>query len=91
MHKRLKTLAYILFFAVPALAGAQFAPDPPLRLGRRLHGGAHLRALGDLAGRHVAIVGDLTHSRVFRSNIQCLTRLGARVTVGAFAVMAPRY
>lgn len=28
MHKRLKALIYILFFAMPALAGAQFAPDP---------------------------------------------------------------
>ena len=28
--------------------------------------------LGDLAGRHVAIVGDLTHSRVVRSNLICL-------------------
>ena len=32
------------------------------------------RALGDLAGRHVAIVGDLTHSRVLRSNLICLAR-----------------
>jgi hypothetical protein len=28
MHKRLKLLAYALLFATPALAGAQFAPDP---------------------------------------------------------------
>lgn len=28
MHKQLKTFAYILFLAVPAFAGAQFAPDP---------------------------------------------------------------
>jgi hypothetical protein len=28
MHKRLKALTYILFLATPALAGAQFAPDP---------------------------------------------------------------
>ena len=27
--------------------------------------------------RHVVIVGDLTHSRVFRSNVLCLTKLGA--------------
>ncbi|MCP3423672.1 aspartate carbamoyltransferase catalytic subunit [Nocardioides pinisoli] len=47
------------------------------------------RHLGSLEGRHVAIVGDLTHSRVFRSNIQCLTRLGARVTVVAPPTLMP--
>ena len=36
------------------------------------------RRLGSLEGRHVAIVGDLTHSRVFRSNVLLLTKLGAR-------------
>ena len=35
------------------------------------------RRLGDLEGRHVAIVGDLTHSRVLRSNLICLKTLGA--------------
>jgi aspartate carbamoyltransferase catalytic subunit len=39
------------------------------------------RALGDLRGRHVAIVGDLTHSRVLRSNLLCLSALGARITL----------
>ncbi|PKH41444.1 aspartate carbamoyltransferase [Nocardioides alpinus] len=47
------------------------------------------RRLGSLEGRHVAIIGDLTHSRVFRSNIQCLTRLGARVTVVAPPTLMP--
>src|SRR6476469_1847312 len=47
------------------------------------------RRLGSLEGRHVVIVGDLTHSRVFRSNIQCLTRLGARVTVVAPPTLMP--
>ena len=47
------------------------------------------RHLGSLEGRHVAIIGDLTHSRVFRSNIQCLTRLGARVTVVAPPTLMP--
>lgn len=47
------------------------------------------RHLGSLEGRHVAIVGDLAHSRVFRSNIQCLTRLGARVTVVAPPTLMP--
>ncbi len=38
-------------------------------------------ALGPLDGRVVAIVGDVAHSRVARSNIHALTALGARVRV----------
>ena len=47
------------------------------------------RRLGSLEGRHVAIIGDLTHSRVFRSNVLCLTKLGARVTVVAPPTLMP--
>ena len=47
------------------------------------------RRLGSLEGKHVAIIGDLTHSRVFRSNIQCLTALGADVTVVAPPTLMP--
>ncbi len=47
------------------------------------------RHLGSLKGRHVAIVGDLTHSRVFRSNVLCLAKLGARVTVVAPPTLMP--
>jgi aspartate carbamoyltransferase catalytic subunit len=36
-----------------------------------------------LAGRTIAIVGDITHSRVARSNIDVFTRLGATVIVVA--------
>lgn len=36
-------------------------------------------ALGSLDGRTVAIVGDVAHSRVARSNLQSLVTLGARV------------
>jgi aspartate carbamoyltransferase catalytic subunit len=39
-------------------------------------------ALGSLDGRLLAIVGDVAHSRVARSNIHCLTTLGMRVRVG---------
>jgi len=39
-------------------------------------------ALGTLTGRVVAIVGDVAHSRVARSNIHALGALGARVRVG---------
>ena len=38
-------------------------------------------ALGPLDGRRIVIVGDVAHSRVARSNIWCLTALGARVRV----------
>jgi aspartate carbamoyltransferase catalytic subunit len=36
--------------------------------------------LGGVAGLHVAIVGDVLHSRVARSNIQAFVLMGARVT-----------
>jgi aspartate carbamoyltransferase catalytic subunit len=39
-------------------------------------------ALGSLEGRVVAIVGDVAHSRVARSNLHALSALGARVRVG---------
>ena len=47
------------------------------------------RHLGTLEGKHVAIIGDLTHSRVFRSNIKSLAKLGARVTVVAPPTLMP--
>lgn len=47
------------------------------------------RRLGSLEGRHVAIIGDLTHSRVFRSNVLCLEKLGASVTVVAPPTLMP--
>jgi aspartate carbamoyltransferase catalytic subunit len=37
--------------------------------------------LGGIAGLHVAIVGDVLHSRVARSDIQALVIMGARVTL----------
>ena len=39
------------------------------------------RLRGDVAGKHVVIVGDILHSRVARSNMLALERLGARVTM----------
>jgi aspartate carbamoyltransferase catalytic subunit len=47
------------------------------------------RRLGSLEGRHVVIVGDLTHSRVFRSGVKALTKLGAQVTVVAPPTLMP--
>ncbi len=45
--------------------------------------------LGSLAGRHVAIVGDVKHSRVARSDIEIFTRLGAQVTLVAPRTLLP--
>jgi len=45
--------------------------------------------LGDLEGRHVVIVGDITHSRVARSNVILLNTLGARVTLVAPPTLMP--
>jgi aspartate carbamoyltransferase catalytic subunit len=42
-----------------------------------------------LAGLKVAIVGDIEHSRVVRSNIHLLQKLGAKVTVGGPRTMMP--
>jgi aspartate carbamoyltransferase catalytic subunit len=46
---------------------------------------------GKIAGLKVAIVGDIAHSRVARSNIYGLTKMGAHVTVAGPATMIPRY
>ena len=45
---------------------------------------------GRIAGLKVAIVGDITHSRVARSNIHGLTKMGAHVSVAGPATMLPR-
>jgi len=45
--------------------------------------------LGRISGLNVSIVGDIAHSRVARSNIWGLTKLGANVTVCAPAMLVP--
>ena len=45
--------------------------------------------LGRLAGLHVAIVGDVLHSRVARSNVLLLHTLGAKVTLIAPPTLLP--
>jgi aspartate carbamoyltransferase catalytic subunit len=50
----------------------------------------HLRdGVGDLSGVRVAIVGDVLHSRVARSNVLLLKTLGAHVTVIAPPTLLP--
>ena len=48
-----------------------------------------LQSLGSLEGRVVAIVGDIAHSRVARSDIYAFTKLGAEVRVAGPASMIP--
>jgi len=45
--------------------------------------------LGKIQGLNVAIVGDIAHSRVARSNIWGLTKLGAKVTLCAPRILLP--
>ena len=45
---------------------------------------------GKIAGLHVAIIGDILFSRVARSNIHALIKLGARVTLCGPPTLVPR-
>ena len=47
--------------------------------------------LGEVAGKKVAIIGDILHSRVALSNIFALQKLGAEVMVCGPATLLPKY
>jgi aspartate carbamoyltransferase catalytic subunit len=47
--------------------------------------------LGSLKGKKVLIVGDITHSRVALSNIDCLQKMGAKVMVCGPSTMIPKH
>lgn len=47
------------------------------------------RRWGSVAGKRVAIVGDVLHSRVARSNLYCLKALGAEVVLCGPATLLP--
>ncbi len=47
--------------------------------------------LGDLAGKRIAIIGDIRHSRVAVSNILCLQKLGAEVRVCGPKTLIPKH
>jgi len=47
--------------------------------------------LGDVAGKKVAIIGDILHSRVALSNIFALKKLGAEVMLCGPITLMPRY
>jgi hypothetical protein len=64
----------------------RLAPAPHPGAARRLHRAA---TSASLEGRHVAIVGDVKHSRVARSNIEMFATLGAKVTLVAPPTLLP--
>ncbi|MDX1902565.1 MAG: aspartate carbamoyltransferase catalytic subunit [Thermonemataceae bacterium] len=47
--------------------------------------------LGEVAGKKIAIIGDILHSRVALSNIFCLKKLGAEVCVCGPITLIPKY
>ncbi|HNE29252.1 MAG TPA: aspartate carbamoyltransferase, partial [Saprospiraceae bacterium] len=47
--------------------------------------------LGDVAGKNVAIIGDILHSRVALSNVFCLQKLGAKVRVCGPPTLIPHH
>jgi aspartate carbamoyltransferase catalytic subunit len=47
--------------------------------------------LGDVAGKKVAIIGDILHSRVALSNVFCLQKLGAKVRVCGPPTLIPKF
>ncbi|MBC7745955.1 MAG: aspartate carbamoyltransferase catalytic subunit [Flavobacterium sp.] len=46
---------------------------------------------GEVAGKKIAIIGDVLHSRVALSNILCLKKLGAEVLVCGPTTLIPKY
>ncbi|MEZ5009428.1 MAG: aspartate carbamoyltransferase catalytic subunit [Chitinophagales bacterium] len=47
--------------------------------------------VGDLKGKNILIVGDITHSRVALSNIFCLKKLGANVKLCGPPTLIPKF
>lgn len=47
--------------------------------------------IGDLKGKKIAIIGDIMHSRVALSNIFCLKKLGAEVTLCGPPTLIPKH
>src|SRR5438874_7466308 len=48
-------------------------------------------ATGGLAGKKIAIIGDIMHSRVALSNIYLLTKMGAEITIAGPPTLIPKY
>lgn len=47
--------------------------------------------LGEVAGKNIAIIGDILHSRVALSNVFCLKKLGAKVRVCGPPTLIPKF
>lgn len=47
--------------------------------------------LGSIKGKKIAIIGDIMHSRVALSNIFCLKKLGAEITLCGPPTLIPKY
>lgn len=47
--------------------------------------------IGNLQGKKIAIIGDITHSRVALSNIFCLQKLGAEITICGPKTLIPKH
>lgn len=92
--------AYIVRHAVSGTAHlvARYSDKPVINAGdgRRAHPTQALldaytirQEFGELAGKKVAIIGDILHSRVARSNAELLPKLGAEVVLCGPATLLP--
>ncbi len=82
-HQLAQTLGDLLHFVN---AGDGWNAHPTQAL---LDAFSMLEVLGSLKGAKIAIVGDITHSRVARSNIWLLQKLGAEVHVAGPTTLIP--
>jgi aspartate carbamoyltransferase catalytic subunit len=73
---------------IPVINAGDGAHEHPTQA--LLDGFTLLEHLGSLDGRKVTILGDILFSRVARSNIFSLTKLGAEVTVAGPATLVPK-
>lgn len=75
--------------SVPVVNGGDGAHEHPTQA--LLDAYTLRRRFGVLRGRRVAIVGDIRHSRVARSDVLALTALGAEVTLVAPSTLLPTH
>ena len=65
------------------------APAPHASAAGLLHHSTSLNRRDSFDGLRIAIVGDIKHSRVTRSDVQAFTALGAHVTLVAPPTLLP--
>lgn len=76
------------FLDIPVINAGDGSHEHPTQA--LLDGFTLIEHLGDLTGKKITILGDILFSRVARSNIFSLTKLGAEVTVAGPATLVPR-